>query len=112
VVRLDPNNRNKHVSGIQLWNFYRKLQTGDLVILSTGGRREAVVEVTGGYSFAGDKFENDHLYAHRRSAKLRSDLDADVLWRSAGGADLALGQNIRWAFVQCGTPVDGDTLPN
>ena len=112
VVKRFPHLPNRHFGGVQLWNFYRTLQPGDLVILSTGGRREAVMEVTGGYAFAGDTVEDDYLYAHRRSAKQRLDLDAEVLWRYAGGADLAPGQNIRWAFVQCGTPVDADTLPN
>ena len=100
-----PNNRNKGVSGPQLWKFVHELKVGDLVILSTGKRRGAVMRVSGPYFFAGETDGDDQLYHHRRSAQL-TDIDPNVLWRAAGAGDLAPNQSIYWTLVRCGAQVD------
>jgi predicted Mrr-cat superfamily restriction endonuclease len=100
IQRAYPGLANSGPGGVQLWNFLHVVELGDLVILSTGARRAMVMEVTGPYRFAEEHHEDDRLYTHRRDARPVA-IDADRLWRSAGGSTLAPGNNIRWAFVRC-----------
>jgi len=92
-----PDNRNWSVSGRQLWGFCHELKTGDLVILSSRGRRAAVFEVTGEYVFDSNA-QDDNYYGHQRSARPVG-VDANELWKQAGGT--ATGQAIYWSLIKC-----------
>lgn len=89
---------NGHLGGPSLWNLYRKIRTGDLVIVNANGRRNCVFEILGDYLFE----SRPRLimgYAHQRPAAL-TELDPDRLWASVG-AKVAAGQNLRWTLAAC-----------
>lgn len=109
VRRAYSQNRNAPFSGGQLWNFAHKMKVGDLVILSTGKRREVVMEVTGEYRHTGESFEGDRYYSHVRAAK-PVQICAERLWKAAGGPELADGNSMRWPFVECRATVHPTSL--
>ena len=98
----ETGNRNWPFSGRQLLGFRDEMNVSDLVILSAGGVRRAVMQVKGGYDHAGPLDGDDRAYSHQRRATL-TDLNADEAWRAAGG--LADGQNVRWTLVRCARQV-------
>lgn len=106
ISRLIPKNHpdaaNAQLGGPSLWNLYREMKPGDLVILTAHSRRLCVLEVVGDYYFG----EEDGLmgYPHQRTAAL-TPINADELW-DAVGADVAKGQNVRWTLARC-TPTEG-----
>ena len=95
-----PGNTNNGECGRCLWDFWKIMTIGDLVILGTGGGyRACVVEVTGNYFFdvtypPGVNAQNLDGYYYRREVK-RTNYNADVLWRKS---NLAPGANIRFAL--------------
>lgn len=92
-----PDLANAQLGGPSLWNLFRLVKPGDLVIVTIRSSRKCVFEVTGEYRFA----EGDGVlgYRHLRPATVTS-LDADELWQAVG-ADVAIGQNIRWTLACC-----------
>lgn len=84
-------------SGRQLHAFYHDMKVGDLVILSTRQRR-CVMRITGDYYFSEGWIPNEDLYGHRRLAEL-TELNADEVWRSAGG--MAIGDRVYNALLKC-----------
>ena len=99
----ETGNRNWPFSGRQLLAFRDEMNVGDLVILSAGGARRAVMPVEGTYEHAGPLDGDDQAYSHQRRAKC-IDLDADEVWRTANG--IADGQSIRWTLVRCARNVE------
>jgi predicted Mrr-cat superfamily restriction endonuclease len=95
-----PTEDNAHLGGPSLWRFYDEMQLADLVIVSDGNRRRAVMQVTGKYEFA-PIAEAAQLggYQHRRAAD-PVEADPDELWQKCG-ASVAAGENIRWTLARC-----------
>lgn len=94
-----PEDTNAHTGGPSLWNFFSEMEIGDLVIISAGGRRYHVAEVTGPYIWvsAADSFDSDYL--HQRAAVIAED-DPDALWASLS-SKVAEGENLRWTVALC-----------
>lgn len=90
--------KNAHLGGPSLWNLYKEMQVGDLVILNSNRRRVCVFEVLGPYIYETEAGEIVG-YAHQRSACLTS-IDPEDLWSHAGNG-VAEGQNIRWTLARC-----------
>ncbi len=101
ILQAWPESHNWMYGKTQLWNFIHEAKIGDLVIVSSGGRREYVTQITGEYEH---DYENT-LYSvgHHRAASLTA-IDPDKLWIAAG--KVAPGQNIRWTFIRCALPVE------
>jgi 5-methylcytosine-specific restriction endonuclease McrA len=93
-----PSLQNAHLGGPSLWNLFREMQVGDLVILSAKGARNAVFEVVGPYIYEADVGQILG-YAHQRAACLTS-IDPEVLWNRVG-TSVAKGQNVRWTLAAC-----------
>lgn len=93
-----PDANNAAQGGPSLWNLYREMDLGDLVIVAAGGQRRFVMEVAGDYFHA---MEADGVlgYRHQRVATLTS-LDAERLWQDVG-AQVAEGQNHMWTLARC-----------
>jgi predicted Mrr-cat superfamily restriction endonuclease len=86
-----------------LWKFYHEIQIGDLVILSTGdgGRRRAVMEVTGNYEYVEQENQIEpRVYAHQRKASPIS-INPDALWDEAEGMETGIGQTIYHTLIRC-----------
>jgi predicted Mrr-cat superfamily restriction endonuclease len=94
----ETGNKNWPFSGKQLLAFRDGIKRGDLVILSTGKQRGAVMRIDGEYEFTRVGLSDDVEYAHRRRATVVP-LSAEALWKAAGGP--AKGQNARWTLVLC-----------
>lgn len=92
-----PDLKNAHLGGPSLWNLYREMQAGDLVIASGGGARLGVFEVLGEYFHAGD--DGILGYRHQRAAVLTA-IDPEQLWAAVDGT-VAPGQNVRWTLALC-----------
>jgi predicted Mrr-cat superfamily restriction endonuclease len=73
--------------GHALWDLYKEMKRGDLVILvGKGSRREAVMKVTGECAEWKPKGKDYKDYQHHRAAILVGDhREADKLWIKAGG---------------------------
>jgi hypothetical protein len=96
-----PTLDNAHLGGPSLWRFFDEMQVEDLVIVSDGQRRRAVMRVTGPYIFTGQvQAAQVGGYPHRRTA-VPVALDPDQLWAQCG-ADVAPGENVRWTLARCG----------
>ncbi|MDP2035144.1 MAG: HNH endonuclease [Polaromonas sp.] len=108
IRQAHPSLSNSHLGGPSLWNFYKRVSIGDLVILSASGARKKVFEVIGDYFFTDDS-ESVEGYCHQRAAQL-TNLGASQVWQDCGGS-YAQGQNQRWTFAQCrDTPQALDTV--
>jgi hypothetical protein len=94
-----PDLQNAHLGGPSLWNFFKLMKIGDLAIVSGGGARSHVVEITGDYFFASarDSFGD---YFHQRTAVV-TDKDPDELWASVC-SKVQEGNNVRWTVALCG----------
>ncbi len=104
-----PDVSNSMIGGICLYDFCYNMQPGDLIILSTGSKRELVMEVEGEYEF--NKYPEEKPlgdYQHQRKACILP-LDSDELWKTAGSA-IVEGQSIRWPLVQCKNPVSTSNI--
>lgn len=91
--------KNARAGGQSLWDMWRTVRRDDLVIVSTGRRRAAVMRVVGPYEF--DRIGQApplHGYQHQREGEML-DTDPDVLWDRAGG--MATGYNVYSPFVPC-----------
>jgi hypothetical protein len=101
INKAYPVIQNAHLGGPSLWNFLELMEIGDLAIVSGGGLRAHVVEITGDYTCASpiDSFGD---YFHQRAAVVTS-YDADDLWSSFGGK-VATGNNVRWTVALCDAP--------
>jgi hypothetical protein len=93
-----PDLQNAHLGGPSLWNFFKLMEIGDLVIVSGASERIHVVEITGNYFFASlrDSFGD---YRHQRTAVITG-RDPDELWALVGSS-VAKGNNVRWAVALC-----------
>ena len=89
-------NPNWPSSGKQLLAFRDEMQPGDLAILSAKGSRRCMMRIEGPYEYAG-ALDDERDYSHRRPAT-PTDLNADALWKLAGG--IAEGQSVRWTVVR------------
>ena len=100
-----PGGNNAGSGGPTLYHFCYEVKQGDLVILSTGRKRESVMKVTSDYEFNNhqvEQFIGD--YFHQRNSQT-IDIDPNKLRKMAGGAPVC-GHNIRWAFIKCQLPID------
>jgi hypothetical protein len=104
IPKAYPNLSNAQLGGPSLWNLYRVMKPGDLVIVTVLSSRKCVFEVIGGYRYA----DGDGVlgYRHMRPATATS-LDPDELWQAVG-ADVADGQNVRWTLARC-TPEQNES---
>lgn len=100
ILQTWPESHNWMYGKKQLWNFIHEAKIGDLVIVSSGKRREYVAKIVGEYKHSEDKTYN---VGHHRATTL-TNIDPDKLWASAGKA--APGQGIRWTFIRCALPVE------
>ena len=66
--KFHPLNRNFTSAGFSLWNFYREMKCGDLVILK-GDKDNRVVEVESDYFFDSKNCSSNGDYFHQRSVK-------------------------------------------
>ena len=90
--------KNAHLGGPSLWNLYKVMKEGDLVIVNANSKRVCVFEVVGPYVF--EEREGQILgYGHQRSASLTG-LNPQDLWNNSGAA-VASAQNIRWTLAAC-----------
>ena len=103
IEQCHPETRNAGAGGTNLWDFFFSMRVGDLVILSTGGKRTLVMEVTGDYEFKDKPEDSIGGYTHQRTARILP-VDPDRLWRLAGGQP-SIGQCIRWPLVKCLKPI-------
>jgi len=98
-----PELNNANLGGPSLWRLYSEMAIGDLVILSDGNKRQAVMRVTGDYEWTDDRqHELSGSYYHQRSAETTQD-EPDELWKHCG-AKVAAGENIRWTLIRCNNP--------
>ena len=98
-----PDLNNAHLGGPGLWRFYSEMAIGDLVILSDGKRRRAVMCVTGDYEWTDAPQPGlPGMYFHQRSVR-RAEDDPNDLWERSG-AGPARGESIRWTLVRCAKP--------
>jgi hypothetical protein len=110
VLRERGDSQTAGMGGRCLWDFWRTMRVGDLVILSTGeyGLRQAVMEVTGDYEW---RNKTDHPsqgnYQHQRRARYTG-WPCDQMWVRAG-AKHRRGQHIRFALIRL--PKDVDVKP-
>lgn len=93
-----PTLQNSHTGGPSLWNFWRNMMPGDLVIIVARSRRKHVVEVTGDYCYS---VEGIGGYCHLRSAAL-TPLNGDELWEASGGK-AADGESMFWTLTRLST---------
>jgi predicted Mrr-cat superfamily restriction endonuclease len=82
-------------SGPSLWNLYREMHIGDLVILNTNGR-SLTMRITGNYYFIAG--EHPPYYEHRRKAEAVP-IDPNRLWQVSGGG--AQGEGIYSSLIRC-----------
>ena len=101
-----PDSTNFAHGGASLYGFAKDMEIGDLVIVSTGRRRDAVMEVTGDYHWNPRGHSQLGDYQHERKARMTSH-DAEDLWRQAG-MRAAFGFNIRWTLVRCTPMLHGE----
>ena len=95
-----PDLNNAHIGGPSLLRFAHQIRTDDLVIISDGVRRRAVMKVLGEYQWNRDWSPvSGGDYWHHRRAEFYSAESPEELWRRAGGA-VAEGENIRWPLVR------------
>ncbi|WP_080762067.1 MULTISPECIES: HNH endonuclease [Pseudomonas] len=98
ISRSYPELKNSNFGGPSLWNLYKRMSEGDLVIVTSKSKRCCVFEVVGPYIFESD-LEQIKGYGHQRSACLTS-IDAEALWKEVGGKESS-GQNSRWTLFEC-----------
>lgn len=89
-----PNLKNSQTGGPSLWNFYKEVQIGDLVIVNVNGKKDSVFEIIDDYEYVTEK-QSLLGYQHQRKAVLR-DINAKQLWKG-----VVNGENQRWTFVKC-----------
>lgn len=89
---------NSHLGGPSLWNLYKNMEEGDLVIVNAKGKRVCVFEVIGPYLYEAGAGQIKG-YGHQRPACVTS-IKPDDLWNGSGSPVLK-GQNIRWTLVAC-----------
>ncbi len=89
-----PSNASN--GGQSLWRLYSLMAVGDLVIVTAGGSRRQVMQVTGDYYYV--DFGVDGQYEHRRKAEVFP-MDPDPFWQIAGGA--APGEGRYTALIRC-----------
>lgn len=92
--------KNAHLGGPSLWNLYKEMDIGDLVIVNANNKKICVFEIIGPYIFE-DGTQQINGYAHQRPASL-TDINPNHLWNSSG-AKQKKGQNSRWTLFQCNT---------
>ena len=103
IQRVAEERNCNNLAGHCLWKFYHDIQIGDLVILSTGngGRRRAVMEVTGDYEYVELPDQSEpRVYAHQRKATPIS-VNPDDLWVEAGEMATGIGQTIYHTLIRC-----------
>ncbi len=106
IRRRYPEQRNPHLGGSSLWDFYARMQENDLVILRASKARDLAVEVEGDYEFK----EESPLggdYQHQRSVVIRRDLSPEDLLLKAGNAS---GQNTYQTLIRCERTLTEDDL--
>jgi predicted Mrr-cat superfamily restriction endonuclease len=107
ISQVYPNDtpQERSIGAHNLDSFYRLIAPHDYVILSTGKRRGAVMEVMGGYEYRNTTniYPFNGNYGHQRRAQLVAGMDPNQLWRTVGGP--APGQNIRWTLVPCANTI-------
>jgi hypothetical protein len=107
IRKTYPYLNNSGSGGACLYDFLHRMEIGDLVIISAGGRRQFVMEVEGDYEFSKGRVHKPiGDYQHQRRASSLK-MNPDELWREAGGRP-ATGHNIRWTLIECAKPIDGD----
>lgn len=91
---------NAHLGGPSLWRFYEEMEIDDLVIISDGKRRRAVMRITGPYIYTtAAQAKAVGGYRHRRAAV--PDTSApNALWASCRSR-LVAHENIRWTLARC-----------
>lgn len=94
-----PELRNASTGGPSLWNFARRMNVGDLVIVVGARGRSHVVEVAGPYVWASARDSLDD-YMHQREAVL-TDHDTEELW-AAVGKSVESGQSPHLTVARCG----------
>jgi hypothetical protein len=99
ILQKYPEADNAPAGGQSLWDLWRTMQNDDLVILSTGKRRAAVMRVVGPYVFdpVGQPPPLDG-YQHQREGEV-VDVDPDALWERAGR--MAPACNVYAPLVPC-----------
>lgn len=103
IRKMRPDLHNAHLGGPSLWRFYSEMAIGDLVILSDGNKRRAVMCITGPYEWTDNwKPRLSGNYYHQRSARIVHE-DPNELWERCG-ARAAKGESIRWTLTRCNEP--------
>jgi len=101
-----PGLDNSHLGGASLWDFYARMQIGDLVILSANKPRVLTVEVDGEYEWTAESpFEGN--YQHQRRVIARRDLGPEDIWQKAGGA---ARQNVHQTLIRCERTLTEDDI--
>ena len=108
INKFYPHAGNAGSGGVCLYDFCSRMQSGDLVILSTKQGRKSVMEVEGAYEFKPTPEEPPiGDYQHQRKASILP-IDPNLLWRCAGSAP-KIGHSIRWTLIECLKPIDAAT---
>ena len=100
IRRTWPESHNWMYGKTQLWNFIHEAKIGDLVIVSSGKRREYVARIIGEYEH---EEETTFNVGHHRRVEITT-IDPDKLWQLAG--KVGEGQFVRWTFIRCARPVN------
>ncbi|QNE41909.1 hypothetical protein F1C16_19955 (plasmid) [Hymenobacter sp. NBH84] len=99
ISEVYPELQNAAMGGPSLWNFYRHMRIGDLVLLRHNGINQAVVEVRGNYDWKVDSEDGSDLldgYPHMRRVKFTMH-NPDEIWNTTNWAS---GQNQRWTLAR------------
>lgn len=105
ILHHYPTIENAHLGGPSLWRFWHEMRQDDLVILSNGNKRKAVMVVRGDYEWKPqpDTTVFQH-YPHQRKA-VETSIDADELWYRVGAKPVK-GDNMRWTLIRCSKTID------
>lgn len=85
IQHFYPELRSSSNGGFSLWDFFKVVKGGDLVIMR-GAKSSCVAKVVGDYFFDNQQFpfsEMDGNYFHQRPVR-STRYDPDVLWKVAG----------------------------
>ena len=102
--------QNSGNGGPSLWDFWRTMQPGDLVILTGSRPREVVAQVEGPYEWRQD-VPLPEVYKHynyQRRVRITR-LDPEAVWR-AGGGGYVPGASVYRTLIRLARPIGENDL--
>ena len=100
IREVYPTLDNSATGGPSLWNFYRHVRIGDLILLRHDNVNHAVAQVTGNYDWKQDAEDGEENtlddYPHMRRVKFIPQ-NPQKLWDET---ELVYGQNQHWTLAK------------